>query len=166
MTASSVCAESEYRVITATVCQIVYWNQSSDSSDPMFDQWRVIICTQVALSASIVTACVPQIVRLLDCLQSGMLGADDLRRRGQTGSYGYTGHSGKNRLNAYYMLEPRDKTSNGKADQQSHGTSLKDQMMGNGAREFDSQEGRDEESQHSTSRIVKRSDHTFIHEQS
>ena len=161
---SSVHTDSEYRVIAATICQIIYWNRSSDSSDPLFDQWRVIICTQVALSASIVTACVPQFVRLLDCLQSGMLGADDLRRRGQTGSYGYTGHSGKNRSNAYYMLEPKDKSPNRKVDQKSHGTSLEDEIMGNGPRDFNSEEGGDEESQRSTSRIVRGPNHTSIGE--
>ena len=93
-----------------------------------------------------------------------MLGADDLRRRGQTGSYGYTGHSGKNRLNAYYMLEPRDSSSNRKTDRKSHETSLKDELMGNGLRDFNSQEGGDEESQRSTSRIVRGPNHASIDE--
>ena len=83
----------------------------------MFDEWRVIICTQVLLSVSIVTACVPQLKRLLDCLQSGMLGTDDLRRRGQTGLYGYTGYSGKSRSKEYYMLEAKNTDSNRKSDQ-------------------------------------------------
>ncbi|KAL8683515.1 MAG: hypothetical protein Q9186_000555 [Xanthomendoza sp. 1 TL-2023] len=48
------------------------------------------------LASSIITACVPQFKRLLNLLNSGMLGTDDLRRRGQTGWYGYTGHSGDN----------------------------------------------------------------------
>ena len=95
-----------------------------------------------------------------------MLGADDLRRRGQTGSYGYTGDSGKNRSNAYYMLEPKNKSSNRKADQKFHETSLEDELMGNGPRDFNSQEGGDEESQRSTSRIVRGLNHTFINEQS
>ena len=95
-----------------------------------------------------------------------MLGADDLRRRGQTGSYGYTGNSGKNRSNAYYMLESKNKNSNRKPDQMSHETSLEDQMMGNEPRDFNSQEGGDEESQRSTSRIVKGPNHKSIDEQS
>ena len=95
-----------------------------------------------------------------------MLGADDLRRRGQTGSYGYTGHSGKNRLNAYYMLEPKDNSSNRKTDQKSHETGLEHEMMGNWQRDFNSQEGGDEESQRSTSRIVRGPTHISIDEQS
>lgn len=83
----------------------------------MFDEWRVLICTQVVLSASIVTACVPQFKRLLDCFNSGMLSTDDLRRRGQTGLHGYTGHSGKSLSQAYYMLEPKDTHSKSNTDQ-------------------------------------------------
>lgn len=131
----------------------------------MFDQLRVIICTQVALSASIVTACMPQFVRLLECLQSGMLGTDDLRRRGQTGLYGYTGHSGKNRSNAYYMLELKDENLNNKANQKLHEIGLEDQTMGNGPLDFASQGGGDEESQRSTSRIVKDPKYTSAHGQ-
>lgn len=120
----------------------------------MFEDWRVIICTQVSLFASIVTACVPQFKRLLDCLESGMLGTDDLRRRGQTGLYGYTGNSGKNQSKAYYMLEPKKTNSNRKADQSLSETGP-DQRMGIEPRGIRSQGAGDEESQHSTSRIVK-----------
>ena len=84
-----------------------------------------------------------------------MLGTDDLRRRGQTGLYGYTGRSGKNLSNAYYMLEPRGANLNNKANQKLHDTGLEDQTMGNGPRDSASQGGGDEESQRSTSRIVK-----------
>ncbi|KAL8813502.1 MAG: hypothetical protein Q9200_000237 [Gallowayella weberi] len=79
--------------IAAVVCDIVYWNRSSHLTDPMFDQWPVILSTQAMLASSIITACVPQFKRLLDLLNSGPLGTDDLRRRGQTGWYGYVGRS-------------------------------------------------------------------------
>ena len=133
----------------------------------MFDEWRFIICTQVLLSASIVTACVPQFKRLLDCLESGMLGTDDLRRRGQMGLYGYTGHSGKSQSKAYYMLEPKNTNPNRKADQKSCETGP-GQGTGIGSRDIrmetefvvtseshSSQGGWDEESQRSTSRMVR-----------
>lgn len=45
-----------------------------------------------------------------------MLSTDDLRRRGQTGLYGYIGHSGKSLSEAYYMLEPKTKNSDRNAD--------------------------------------------------
>ncbi|KAL8808482.1 MAG: hypothetical protein Q9182_000033 [Xanthomendoza sp. 2 TL-2023] len=79
--------------IAAAVCDIVYWNRTAHSTDPMFDQWPVILSTQSMLASSIIAACIPQFKRLLDLLNSGMLGTDDLRRRGQTGWYGYTGRS-------------------------------------------------------------------------
>ena len=94
-----------------------------------------------------------------------MLGTDDLRRRGQTGLYGYTGHSGENRSNAYYMLEPKDTSLNRKANQKLHETGLEDQMMANGPRDFASQGGGDEENQRSTSRIVKGPKYTSTDEQ-
>lgn len=125
----------------------------------MFDEWPVILCTQVSLSASIVTACVPQFKRLLDCLESGMLGTDDLRRRGQTGLYGYTGDSGKNQSKAYYMLEPRSANSNGKTDQKPNETGPS-QWMRFGPFDTSSQGRGDEESQRSTSRMVKDPDST------
>ena len=152
------------RVIAATTCQIIYSNLSSHSPDPTFDEWRLIICTQVVLSSSIVTACVPQFKRLLDCLQSGMLGTDDLRRRGQTGLYGYTGRSGKNLSEAYYMLEPKDANSHRKADQKLRERGPENTRMGSGPRDFRSQGGGDEESQHSTSHIVKVSEYNSTDE--
>lgn len=123
----------------------------------MFDDWRVIICTQVMLSASIITACLPQFKRLLDGLRSGMLGADDLRRRGQTGLYGYRGHSGKNRSKAYYMLERNNTDSNRKASQTLDETPP-DQITVVEQFDVSSQRGGDEGSQRSTSRMVKVSD--------
>ena len=136
----------------------------------MFDEWRVIICTQVLLSVSIVTACMPQFKRLLDCLQSGMLGTDDLRRRGQTGLYGYKGYSGKSRSKEYYSLEATNTDSNRKSDQKLRETAPHQRIrvgphdirmqteLTITSEPHSSQAGWDEESQHSTSRIVRDSD--------
>lgn len=155
----SLCFLTRVVVIAATICQIIYWDRSSHSTDLTFDEWPVVICTQALLSASIITACVPQFKRLLDCLESGMLGTDDLRRRGQTGLYGYTGHSGKNQSKAYYMLEPRSTNSNGKTDPKLNETGPS-QWIRTGPGDISLQERGDEESQRSTSRMVKGPDST------
>lgn len=94
-----------------------------------------------------------------------MLGTDDLRRRGQTGLYGYTGRSGKNLSDASYMLEPKDADSYRKADQTLRERGPEDQGMGTGPRDFGSRGGGDEESLRSTSRIVQVSEHTSTDEQ-
>ena len=125
----------------------------------MFDEWPAIICTQALLSASIVTACVPQFKRLLDCLESGMLGTDDLRRRGQIGLYGYTGHSRNNHSKAYYKLEPRSTNSSRTTDQKLREAGPS-QRMGIGPVDISSQRGRDEASQRNMSHTVKGSGST------
>ena len=92
-------------VIAATVCQLIFANRYSRSADPFFDGWRLSVCTQTVLAAGIVTACVPQFKRLLDLLESWMLRSDDLRRRRQSGSYGYTGAQSKDPNNHDYKLQ-------------------------------------------------------------
>jgi len=52
--------------------------------DPAFDQWGASISTQVVQCLSIVTACFPYLKPFLLSLESGLMRADDLRRRGQT----------------------------------------------------------------------------------
>ena len=66
-----------------------------------------------------------------------MLSTDDLRRRGQTGLHGYTGHSGKSLSKAYYMLEPKNTNSNSTADQELRKTGP-DQMVELGLRDISS----------------------------
>ena len=93
-----------------------------------------------------------------------MLGVDDLRRRGQTGQYGYTGYSGKGRSKEYYMLEAKKTASSGSTNHKPRETGP-DQSKGVAPRGIrmqtdftvttESQAGWDEESQHSTSRIIK-----------
>ena len=83
-----------------------------------------------------------------------MLSTDDLRRRGQTGLYGYPGHSGKNLSKAYYMLEPKNTNANRSADQRL-GQTGPDQTGRFGLRDIISEGGGDEESQRSASRMIK-----------
>ncbi|TGO31523.1 hypothetical protein BHYA_0586g00020 [Botrytis hyacinthi] len=68
-------------VIAATGVQIYYLNKPS--KDLAFDPWPEAIITQIVLCLSILTACLPYLKPFLSSLESGMIRADDLRRRGQ-----------------------------------------------------------------------------------
>ncbi|KAM3071210.1 hypothetical protein ACMFMG_008802 [Clarireedia jacksonii] len=69
-------------VIAAVSVQIYYINKPVH--DPAFDPWPASISTQVVQSLSIVTACFPYLKPFLASLESGLMRADDLRRRGNT----------------------------------------------------------------------------------
>ena len=70
--------------------QLIYLNQTSNSADPNYDAWSVVICTQFVQAFSIVAACVPYLKPFFLSLESGMIRSDDLRRRGLTNPYGYS----------------------------------------------------------------------------
>ncbi|KAF4629830.1 hypothetical protein G7Y89_g8316 [Cudoniella acicularis] len=83
---------TRFLVIACTATQLVFTNSdlaSDVGSDPSFNLWKVIVCVQILLATSIMTACIPYLLPFLESLESGMLGADDLRRRGKTDAYGY-----------------------------------------------------------------------------
>jgi hypothetical protein len=79
--------------VITIIIQLVFWNKQAASSDPTFDQWPVVVANQIVQAASIISTCLPQLKAFLVSLQSGMLGADDLRRRNQIGISGYDGPS-------------------------------------------------------------------------
>ena len=62
--------------------------------------WRVVICTQVVQCLSIISACIPYLKPFLESLESGLMRADDLRRRDNTGLYGSKGESGGSGYNS------------------------------------------------------------------
>ena len=64
-------------------------------SDPSFDLWPFILCTQAVQAASLTAACIPHLRPFLESLESGMIRSDDLRRRGIDRSYGYGDSSAK-----------------------------------------------------------------------
>jgi len=74
-------------VVAAVACQLFYSNQPV--SDPAFDLWPASISTQVVQCLSITTACIPYLKPFLDSLESGLMRADDLRRRGGTSAGSY-----------------------------------------------------------------------------
>ncbi|ESZ91436.1 hypothetical protein SBOR_8159 [Sclerotinia borealis F-4128] len=77
-------------VIVAVVFQLIYYNKTI--VNPVFDLWPAAISTQIAQCLSIVTACFPYLKPFLSSLESGMMRADDLRRRGGTENDDYNGY--------------------------------------------------------------------------
>lgn len=69
-------------VIAAVSIQLYYLNKPVH--DPAFDTWTTSISTQLVQCLSIVTACFPYLKPFLVSLESGLMRADDLRRRGNT----------------------------------------------------------------------------------
>ncbi|KAF6228270.1 hypothetical protein HO133_008000 [Letharia lupina] len=77
-------------VIAACVCKLVFWNRTSDPTDPTLDTWPATICTQIIQSLSISSACFLYLKPFLDSVQSGFIRSDDLRRRGSDYKSGST----------------------------------------------------------------------------
>ncbi|PQE25923.1 integral membrane protein [Rutstroemia sp. NJR-2017a BBW] len=69
-------------VIAAVAVQMYYMNKPVH--DPAFDPWPASISIQIVQCLSIVTACFPYLKPFLASLESGLMRADDLRRRGDT----------------------------------------------------------------------------------
>ena len=96
-----------------------------------------------------------------------MLGVDDLRRRGQTGLYGYSSHSKRSRTKEFYKLETNDADSIHKPIEDFQRTSphqrTRDELysirmqtdLTITSESHNPQAGWDEGSQHSPSRIIE-----------
>ena len=70
------------RVAAPIVCKLFYWNQLGETSDPTFDSWKVVLCTETIQCVNIISACTLYLRPFLETFDSGFLRADDLRRRG------------------------------------------------------------------------------------
>ncbi|KAI9647063.1 hypothetical protein NHQ30_005065 [Ciborinia camelliae] len=82
MIATSFHSLTNTSVIIAVAFQLSYSNKPI--VNPAFDLWPAAIITQIVQCLSVVTACFPYIKPFLSSLESGMMRADDLRRRGGT----------------------------------------------------------------------------------
>lgn len=65
----------------ANVCQLVYLRAEAGSSNFTLDLWPATLCNQAVLCLTVFTACLPYFKPFLDSTESGLLRADDLRRR-------------------------------------------------------------------------------------
>ena len=73
-------------MIAALVAQLIVIYDQSRSGEP-FLSWIFILSTSVAQCLAIITACVPYLKRFMQSLNSGMIGNDDLRRRGGSSTH-------------------------------------------------------------------------------
>ena len=80
--------------MAATVLQMVYAQCAYTPEDPTFDLWQQTLCIQFIENLSVIATCVPYLKPFYLSLGSGMMWADDLRRQGRVGTYGYAGESG------------------------------------------------------------------------
>ncbi|ORY10111.1 hypothetical protein BCR34DRAFT_470418, partial [Clohesyomyces aquaticus] len=82
-------------VIGAALARLVYLYPISPHTNPTFNLWVPVVCTQIQVCLSISTACIPYMKPFFEGVEAGVWRVDDLRRRGLTpsGLYGY-GSSG------------------------------------------------------------------------
>lgn len=76
------------RDIVASAVQIAYTSGFS-SPNPTTDIWRWTLLTQVIECVTILTSCVPYLRPIFESLPSGLLGSDELRRRGTPSKHAY-----------------------------------------------------------------------------
>lgn len=76
-------------VIAATIVQLYYLPRFS-SADPTYNLWIPVLCAQVVVSFSIISACVPFLKFLIDALETGLVRADG-RRAGATNKFSSSG---------------------------------------------------------------------------
>ncbi|CAG8979943.1 hypothetical protein HYALB_00013367 [Hymenoscyphus albidus] len=75
------CFASRGLVIAAIIVQLVIMYHQNETGG-MSISWSSVMSTIVALNIGIISACVPYLKPFLQSLNSGMIGNDDIRRRG------------------------------------------------------------------------------------
>jgi len=75
------CFASRILVIASIIVQLVILYEQNKTSDP-FLSWSTIVSTEVILNLGIASACVPYLKPFLQSINSGMIGSEDIRRRG------------------------------------------------------------------------------------
>ncbi|KAI9808500.1 MAG: hypothetical protein M1827_007205 [Pycnora praestabilis] len=103
-------------VIVATICRLIYLGRASRSSDRTFDEFALIICTQVEVNLSIFASCVPYLKPFLESLESDRY-QSSLRPGVKPSTYGYA-KTRDHRLGSSYAMETKSsrKSSNPKAE--------------------------------------------------
>ena len=74
------------RVIGAAMAQLVLVHQLRDKRDTTFEFWSYQLATQIAMSLSVITACVPHIRDVLVGFESGMFQTGDFSLKRLAGS--------------------------------------------------------------------------------
>jgi len=84
--------------VAVTVVQIYYLQSGFTSArandDPTFDFWKLILMSEVVITLSLVTACIPYLKPFLEALETGMIRADGgAVSRGRGFGYGHSQNS-------------------------------------------------------------------------
>src|SRR4051812_22270538 len=86
-----------YRVLVAAAIQLGFFHQETHDvalkGDLTLGYWRSSICNQIMQCLAIVTTCLPYIKLFMEGFESGLMGVDGYRQRGELstkeGSKGY-----------------------------------------------------------------------------
>ncbi|CAG8958012.1 hypothetical protein HYFRA_00000355 [Hymenoscyphus fraxineus] len=73
-------------VLVPAIAQLAYFLPTNNSTDPTFDLWTSVLCSQITQAVNIVTACFIQVKPFITSLHSGLLHNNDERRRIRQGS--------------------------------------------------------------------------------
>ena len=72
---------------------MVLLNGVKHTSDATFDCWPFVVTAEVIQCLAILTACIPYLKPFMESMESGLIRADDLRRRGVHGNSNGYGNS-------------------------------------------------------------------------
>lgn len=132
-----------------------YLIRGSNTRDPTLTNWAIVLSAQVVQNLSIITACIPYLKPLLESLESGMIGNNDIRRLGDTP--GDTMGSGSRGYDSTKMSNISSKPKPSESTSTSGGSATRpttaNGVMTSGGQ--DEAEDWDCESQRSSSRIIK-----------
>lgn len=78
-------------VIGACLAQVITSHRISALQNESLILWAEYVCAELALSLTIVTACIPYLQPFLSSVSSGLLRNDDIRRRGLMSGRDYSG---------------------------------------------------------------------------
>ncbi|KAF2740753.1 hypothetical protein EJ04DRAFT_507770 [Polyplosphaeria fusca] len=76
------CFAPRIAVIVASACRTAYLAPVSPHNDPAFSVWKSVVCTEVQVCLSILTACIPCIKPFFEGVEAGVWQVDHLRRQG------------------------------------------------------------------------------------
>ncbi|KAG9236193.1 hypothetical protein BJ875DRAFT_541535 [Amylocarpus encephaloides] len=90
--------------IVATAIQIIFIRRLVVDEHILNTVWQTVVCQEIVLATSIITACIPFLKPFLMSLESGFLRADDENRRTAAGLYG-SGAKSSRRTKSYIKMK-------------------------------------------------------------
>lgn len=75
-------------VIAIIIPGVVYIRQAIESTDVLYEWWKVVLLTQLIVATSITCSSMQYLKPFLDSIESGLIRADDGRRTAGSSKYG------------------------------------------------------------------------------